>query len=122
MEAKVKLTKGNGDSVDPTQYRSIVGSLQYLVNTRPDIAYAMGVVSRYMEKPTTLQKTSVKQIMRYVKGRIKYGCGFKKGRELEVGLVGYSDSDLAGDLDDRKCTSGVVFFLGGILISWSSQK
>ncbi|XP_062186663.1 uncharacterized mitochondrial protein AtMg00810-like [Phragmites australis] len=123
MEAKLKLTKeGCGSLVDPTEFRSIVGSLRYLVNTRPDIAYAVGIVSRYMEKPTDQHKAAVKQILRYIQGTVRYGCTFRKNSREVLNLLGYSDSDLAGDLDDRKSTSGFVFLLGGNLITWSSQK
>jgi hypothetical protein len=63
----------------------------------------------------------VKQILRYVRGTLNYGCRYKKGNGA-LELIGYSDSDHAGDLDDRISTSGVVFFLSGNLITWSSQK
>ncbi|KAG8648959.1 hypothetical protein MANES_08G054502v8 [Manihot esculenta] len=65
MEPKVKMSKhGNGEpEVDKTLYRSVIGSLRYLVNTRPDIAYSVGVVSRYMEAPTTSHLAAVKQIL-----------------------------------------------------------
>nr|CAE04657.2 OSJNBa0061G20.13 [Oryza sativa Japonica Group] len=123
MEARLKLSKeGTGECVDPTEYRSIVGSLRYLVNTRPDLAYSVGYASRFMEKPTSEHWAAVKHILRYISGTIKTGCWY--GRE-EVGnakLVGFSDSDMAGDLDDRKSTTGVLFRYGGSLISWQSQK
>ncbi|XP_073351834.1 uncharacterized protein [Aegilops tauschii subsp. strangulata] len=123
MEAKLKLSKrSEAPAVDPTDYRSIVGSLRYLVNTRADLAYSVGIVSRYMEHPTTEHLAAVKQILRYVKGTLKYGCKYTRKKEARPPLVGYSDSDMAGDVDDRKSTSGVVFFLGENLISWLSQK
>jgi hypothetical protein len=74
-----------------------------------------------MEKPTTEHLAAVKQVLWYVKGTLDHGCMYKK---IEKGLKvhGYSDSDWAGDIDDRKSTSGMVFYLGCNPISWCSQK
>uniref|UniRef100_A0ACD5XRG8 Uncharacterized protein n=1 Tax=Avena sativa TaxID=4498 RepID=A0ACD5XRG8_AVESA len=122
MEARLKLQKEDGaQKVDATEYRGIIGCLRYLVNTRPDIALAVGVASRFMEAPSTHHWAVVKQILRYVRGTLGYGCRYRKGNG-EPELIGYSDSDLAGDVNDRKSTSGVVFFLGGSIVTWSSQK
>lgn len=123
MENRLKMTKkDNSAAVDATEYRSVVGSLRYLVNTRPDIAYAVGIVSRYMEALTSQHMVAVKHILRYVSGTVGYGCCYKRHGALEPELVGYSDSDLAGDVDDHKSTSGMVFFLGASMITWASQK
>ncbi|KAL8139011.1 hypothetical protein V2J09_005012 [Rumex salicifolius] len=122
MEPRCKLSKEDEEPpVDATIYRSIIGSLRYLVNTRPDLAYFVGVVSRYMEAPTTAHMMAVKQILRYVRGTVDMGCVYRKEQGNED-LVGYSDSDMAGDKDDRKSTSGIVFFLGESPITWVSQK
>lgn len=68
IDPKLVLNKDErGKSVNTTLYRSIIGGLRYLVHTRPDIAYSVGVVSRYMERPTVLHYNAVKQIIRYVK-------------------------------------------------------
>jgi hypothetical protein len=121
MESRLKLSKtSSAPLVDATHYRSIVGSLRYLVNSRPDLAFSVGYVSRFMEAPTTEHLTAVKRILRYVAGTLHYGCFYK--REKEASLVGYSDSDLAGDVDTRKSTSGIFFFLGNNVITWQSQK
>lgn len=93
-----------------------------MINTRPDIAYAVGIVSRFMESPTTQHLAVVKHILRYVSGTLNFGCYYEKKGSLEPKLVGYCDSDLAGDVDDRKSTTGTVFFLGSSLITWLSQK
>lgn len=122
MEPRLKLSKeSKSPPVDVTMYRSIVGSLRYLVHTRPDLAFSVGVVSRYMEKPTTEHMAAVKHVLRYVSGTLNFGCVYMK-REGGLDLIGYSDSDLAGDMSDRKSTTGVMFFLGPNPISWSSQK
>jgi hypothetical protein len=122
MECRLKLIKEDGSKAfDATLYRSIIGSLRYLVNTRPDIAHAVGIVSRFMEKPSENHWAAVKQILRYIQGTKDYGCRYKAGHASPV-LLGYSDSDHAGDAGDRKSTSGQVFFLGNNLVTWSSQK
>jgi hypothetical protein len=122
MECRLKLRKEDGsEEVDKTLYRSVIGSLRYLVNTRPDIAAAVGVASRFMENPSVSHWALVKQICRYVQGTLSFGCIYRKG-EGEPVLLGYSDSDHAGDINDRKSTSGVIFFLGNNIVSWSSQK
>jgi len=123
MEARLKLSKKNeGEVVDPTAYRSIIGSLRYLVNTRPDIAFAVGVVSRYMEAPGKEHWAAVKHILRYLKGTVRFGCKYARNSELKPFLLGFSDSDFAGDVEDRKSTTGVVYFLGKSLVTWASQK
>jgi transposase InsO family protein len=123
MENRLKLTKNDkSPPVDKTKYRSIIGSLRYLVNTRPDIAFAVGIVSRYMEEPRASHWSAVKQILRYLSGTVNYGCMYKKLDSSQLELVGFSDSDLAGDIDDRKSTSGSVFLLGSNLVTWVSQK
>lgn len=122
MEHKLQLDKDEGGKlVDATEYRCIVGSLRYLTHTRPDISYAVGVVSRFMASPTTKHQQAMKHILRYIKGTIDYGLVYiKEGRNSE--LHGFSDSDLAGDVIDRRSTGGMCFYLNQSLISWSSQK
>lgn len=122
MESRLKLSKSSTDpAVDPTEYRRIVGALRYLVNTRPDIAFAVGYVSRFMEKPTTEHLVAVKRVLRYVAGTLDFGCYYQRKKGV-ADLVGYSDSDHAGDVDTRKSTTGVLFFLGSNAVTWQSQK
>ena len=122
MENRLRLSKNDKSLlVDKTKYRSVISSLRYLVNTRPDIAFAVGIVSRFMEDPRARHWAAVKQILRYLAGTVNYGCVYKLGT-TETKLLGYSDSDLAGDVDDRKSTSGSVFLLGNSLVTWVSQK
>ncbi|XP_020249213.1 uncharacterized protein LOC109826599 [Asparagus officinalis] len=107
MEPKLQLGKDvNGTLVNPTEYRRVIGCLRYLTHTRPDLSYSVGLVSRYMERPTTMHHQAVKQILRYVKGTISYGLVYGKGHEVEE-LVGFTDSNVAGDVDDRRSTSGM---------------
>ncbi|XP_074351976.1 secreted RxLR effector protein 161-like [Apium graveolens] len=102
-------------------FRSMVGGLRYLVHTRPDIAYCVGIVSRYMERPTKIHLSAAKRIMRYVKGTIHFGLVYSANSNNNV-LNGFSDSDLGGQLDDRHSTAGMVFYLNESVITWVSQK
>ena len=89
----------NGVQVDETLYKQMVGCLMYLTATRPDLMYVVSLVSRYMSKPTELHILAVKRIMRYLKGTTELGVFYKKGGN--EGLVGYTNSNYAGDLNDR---------------------
>ncbi|KAG6501588.1 hypothetical protein ZIOFF_041471 [Zingiber officinale] len=122
MEPKTQLHKDlEGTPVDATEYRRVIGCLRYLLHTRPDLSYPVGMASRYMEKPTTMHHKVVKQILRYLKGTIHFGLTYIKGPQ-KISIFGYSDSDLAGDLDGRKSTSGMTFYFNESLVSWNSQK
>lgn len=125
MEARLRLSKtGSTPAVDATEYHSLVGSLRYIVNTRPDLAYPVGLVSRFMEAPREEHLPAVKRILRYVAGTkswgVFYAAGSKKG--ARPWLLGYTDSDMAGDVDDRKSTGGMVYFLSDNPIAWQSCK
>ncbi|KAG6470514.1 hypothetical protein ZIOFF_071587 [Zingiber officinale] len=122
MEPKTQLHKDlEGTPIDATEYRRVIGCLRYLLHTRPDLSYSVGMASRYMEKPTSMHHKVVKQILRYLKGTIYFGLAYTKGPQ-EISIFGYSDSDLAGDLDGRKSTSGMAFYFNESLVSWNSQK
>ena len=115
MEARVQLRKaGTTTTVNATNYCSIVGSVCYLVNTRHNLAYSVGYMSRFMEAPKEEHLLAVKRSLRYVVGTRGWGVTYCTGRGKEkLELVGYSDSDMAGDVDDRKSTSEMIYFLSG---------
>jgi hypothetical protein len=118
MEERLKLNRNStAKEVDATQYRHIVGSLRYLVHTRPNLAFAVGYVSRFMQRPTTEHQHAVKRILRYVEGTADYGLHYPRCPGAEH-FIRYSDSDLTGDIDTSKSTNGTLFFLGKGLISW----
>jgi len=117
----MKLSReGNGDFVDSTLFKSLVGSLRYLTITRPDIVYGVGLVSRYMETPKESHWRAAKRILRYIKGTLNLGLCYAYGKTSE--LVGYSDSDCGGDQDERKSTTSYVFYLESTAFSWTSKK
>ncbi|GKV31585.1 hypothetical protein SLEP1_g40262 [Rubroshorea leprosula] len=106
--------------VDPSLYRSLVGNLRYLTCTRPDILYGVGLVSRYMEAPTSTHMKMAKRVLRYIKGTIDYGLTYSFSTNFK--LYGYSDNDWGGDVDDQKSTTGFLFFLGDTAFTWCSKK
>jgi transposase InsO family protein len=123
-EARLWLDKDADEpEVDATEFRQMVGALRYLCNTRPDIAFSVGLISRVMDRPRTSHLAAAKRILRYVKGTMTYGILLpSKCRENEKGLYGFTDADWGGDKTDRKSTAGSVFLLGTGPISWSSKK
>ena len=105
---------------DKGRYQRLVGRLIYLSHTRPDIAYAVSVVSQFMHCPSEEHMDAVYRILKYLKMAPGKGLLFEKKGELEV--VGYTDADWAGDKTDRRSTSGYFTFVGGNLVTWRSKK
>ncbi|KAA0025466.1 Retrovirus-related Pol polyprotein from transposon TNT 1-94 [Cucumis melo var. makuwa] len=121
LDPNVHLTPYDGVPLENVSlYRQLVGSLIYLTVTRPDIAYAVHIVSQFMAAPRTIHFTAVLRILRYVKGTLGHGLQFSSQSSLV--LSGYSDADWAGDPTDRRSTTGYCFYLGDSLISWRSKK
>ena len=99
----VKLTVDLlGKSVDPSLYRSMIGSFLYLTASRPDISYNVGVCARYQVNPKESHLTALKRIIKYVKTTSEFGVWYKK--DTSDVLAGYSDVNWAGNVDDRKST------------------
>jgi histone deacetylase 1/2 len=118
---KLSLTDGSPlGANDITKYRSIVGALQYLTLTRPDISFSVNKVCQYLHAPTTAHWTAAKRILRYVQGTIHVGLTFQ--RSSSSLLSAFSDADWAGCLDDRRSIGGFAIFLGPNLVSWSARK
>jgi hypothetical protein len=104
-------------------YCAAVGHLIWLLHTRPDIAYAFGEVSRYVQNPGPLHFVALKRIFRYLRGTSTYGLYFKKGcTNTSISLEGFSDSDWAGDVDTRRSTSGYLFLVNDCPISFKTKK
>lgn len=115
------LTKDeNGRLVDSTSYKQMVESLMYLLATRPDLAYSVCLIDRYMDIPTKIHLTTAKRILSYLRGTENLGILYKMNDELV--FQGWLDSDYVGDNEDRKITTRYVFKLGSSHISWSLKK
>ncbi|XP_047249970.1 secreted RxLR effector protein 161-like [Capsicum annuum] len=95
-------------------------SLIYLIAVRPDIIHVVGLISKFIENPKELHLLAAKMIFRCLKGIVDFELVNKRGEKTN--LIGFSDSDYAGDMDDRKSTFGYVFMLSSGVVSWSSKK
>ncbi|KAL9994189.1 putative RNA-directed DNA polymerase [Helianthus debilis subsp. tardiflorus] len=121
MIANQKLYMEDGAKLaNKERYQRLVGKLIYLSHTRPDIAYAVGVVSQFMHQPQVSHMEAVWRIVRYLKGTVGHGVLFQPNRHLEV--QAYTDADWAGDKKDRRSTSGYFTLVGGNLVTWRSKK
>ncbi|XP_035551021.1 uncharacterized mitochondrial protein AtMg00810-like [Juglans regia] len=118
MAASLMLSKfDNPNFEDVTLYHSIVGGLQYLSVTRPDISYSVNKVCQFMHSPKAPHWSVVKRILRYLKATINDGLFFASNSSLT--LQAYLDADWGGCPDDRRSTRGFCIYLGQHLISWS---
>ncbi|XP_019168382.1 PREDICTED: uncharacterized protein LOC109164083 [Ipomoea nil] len=105
---------------NPTQYRRLVGALQYLTITRPDLSYAVNRLCQFMHSPTVDHYGLLKRVLRYIKDTLD--CGLRLSPSTSTTIHAFSDSDWAGCPIDRKSTSGYAVFLGSNLVSWLSWK
>lgn len=121
LDCTVSLTLHDAAPHDnPTEYRALLGGLQYLSLTRPDIAFAVNKLSQFMHTPSTSHWQALKRLLRYLAGTLHHGltiAGFP-----DMCLHAFSDSDWAGDKDDFKSTGAYIVYLGRTPISWSSKK
>jgi Reverse transcriptase (RNA-dependent DNA polymerase) len=125
VETPVAINEKLGEFEDqvPTnkeRYQRLVGKLIYLSHTRPDIAYAVTLVSQFMHNPSEDHMNAVIRIIRYLKGSPGKGIQFRKNGRSDI--MGYTDADWAGNIIDRKSTSGYFTFVGGNLVTWRSKK
>jgi hypothetical protein len=121
METKLKLLVDTSlELADATLYRHIIGSLMYLKNTRPDICFVVRTLSQYLVEPRRVHIVAAKHVMRYLKGTLDYGLCYTRDHDFR--LHGYTDSDWAGSVSDRKSTLGCCFSLGSAMTSWQSRK
>ena len=121
MASNLKLlSDASSETVDATMYRQMIGSLMYLMNTRPDICFAVNTLSQYLTDPRSVHLTATKHILRYLKGTIDYGLKYDVNQKIN--LEGYVDSDWVGSAINRKSTLGCCFSMGSGVISWFSRK
>jgi hypothetical protein len=127
LDTNTKLSKSmspksheEAEEMKGVPYQSAVGSLMYaMLGTRPDIGYAVGAVSQFSSDPGRGHWTAVKRILRYLKGTKDYAIEYKGSAG---DLIGYSDADWAGSIDDRRSTTGFNFIMAGGSVSWGSKK
>eukprot|EP00253_Pinus_taeda_P028780 PITA_28780 len=115
-----KLHASDSELVDPTFYRQVIGSLMYLVNTRPDICFAVNMMSQFMCEARKVHWVAAKHILRYLQGTVDYGLDYRQGDGVR--LAGYTEFDWVGCASDRKSTLGCCFGLGSTVVSWFSRK
>jgi hypothetical protein len=119
------ITKARKDEelTDQTRYQELIGSLIWISQrTRPDIQYAVNQLSQHCSAPVVRHWNAAIRIVRYLKGTLEYGITYQGKGIHGIRLQGYSDADYAGNIDDRRSTSGQIFFLGGGPVSWASTK
>uniref|UniRef100_A0A383VEJ4 Integrase catalytic domain-containing protein n=1 Tax=Tetradesmus obliquus TaxID=3088 RepID=A0A383VEJ4_TETOB len=125
MSPGTKLTKDeDSEPLDTSKYpyATLVGALLYLANcTRPDIAYPVGVLARFMANPGMSHWHAAKGVLRYLAGTSTYGLNYSKAGSSST-LIGYTDSDFAGDADTRRSTAGFTFIKGNAAICWQSKR
>ena len=122
MEARLKFVKnGKEDEAIMSQFRSLICSLKYLLNTRLDIKYSVNYLSQFMSKPNSEHMSAAKRILRYIRGTPLFRLRYEKGKK-NYSIQGFSDSDFAGDSDDQKSTTDHVFFIGNSAITWNTMK
>jgi hypothetical protein len=123
LDPNVKLEKNTGNPVDPAQYATAIGSLMYAaIGTRPDIAYAVQLLSQFTANPSTMHWTAVKHVMRYLSSTRDYALVYGGPGNFSTTFTAFSDADWGSDQDDRKSISGNTFLLAGGAISWASKK
>ena len=122
VEEGLKLcVESNQVPVDKGRYQRLVGRLMYLAHTRPDLAYALSIVSQFMHNPGEQHMNAVMRILRYLKSAPGKGILFTKNIDCQS-VEAYTDADWAGAVDDRRSTSGYFTFVGGNLVTWRSKK
>ena len=110
-----KLSAYDGDPHENLEtYRSIVGALQYLTITRPDLSYVVSQVCQFMHSPKTTHWAAIKRILRYLKATFNHGLLYKPG---DARLTTYFDADYAGNPDTQHSTGGLCIYLGKNLVS-----
>ena len=114
---------GEAIPADISWYRSVVGSLMYLcIGTRPDLAFAVGALARFMSAPSEHHAIAAKRVLRYLSGTQDLGLTYNGNRkDLDV-LTGYSDADFSQNINTRKSTTGLCFMINGAAISWTSKR
>ncbi|XP_059277831.1 uncharacterized mitochondrial protein AtMg00810-like [Lycium ferocissimum] len=120
LAQKHELHEPQGSAIDPSDFRSIVGALQYLTLTRPDISHAVNLLCQFMQHPVANHWAGVKRVLRYLAGSTQLGLRMTARSSLNI--VGFSDADWGGCPLTRRSTTGLCVFLGSNCVSWASKK
>lgn len=115
---KLSVSAANSEFADPSEYRQLIGSLMYLVNTRLGICFAVNALNQLMSLPKHVHLVEAKHILRYLRGIVGFGLKYP----LNTPITFYSDADWDGSVKDGKSTSGICFSLGSAVISWACRK
>ncbi|KAJ9542465.1 hypothetical protein OSB04_028971 [Centaurea solstitialis] len=109
MDPETKLSKVEEEpTINATSFQKLVGCLRYLMHTRPDMAYSDGVISQYIQDPRESHGMEIKHVLRYIQATVGFGIKYDKGSSRQ--LIGYSDSSHNVDVDDRRSTTGHIFY------------
>ncbi|XP_059067424.1 secreted RxLR effector protein 161-like [Cryptomeria japonica] len=121
MEQNLKISSNDGEAFkDPTKCRQVVVSLIYLTTTRPDITFAVGIMSRFMHKPCEEHWTIAQRVLKYLQGTQSLIIKYSKVSDFH--LTGYSDCDFDGDKEHGMSTFGYLMTLGSTTVTWRSKK
>ena len=120
VEPNLKLKANPDDVIDREKFQRLVGKLIYLSHTRPDIAFAVSLLSQFMHSPGQIHFDAAYRVLKYLKGSPGQGLMFRKRNNLQVEV--YTDADWAGNTNDRRSISGYCTFVGGNLVTWRSKK
>nr|GFA05548.1 ribonuclease H-like domain, reverse transcriptase, RNA-dependent DNA polymerase [Tanacetum cinerariifolium] len=121
MDPGTRLAKiTEGTMVNSTKYQSLIGCLRYLLHTRPDLSYSIGLLSRFMQEPREQHMKSIRQVLCYVKGTKDYKITYKHNGGNKI--HGYSDSSYGVSTQEGKGTTGIILYYGESPISWSTNK
>ena len=115
-----KLHAFEGELVDPTLYCQLIDALMYLVNSQPDLCFAVTTLSQVMVEPRRVHWIAAKHVLRHLAGIVDYGLDYRRSDGIR--LVGYIDSDWEGSVADQKSTSRCCFSLGSAAVSWFNHK
>jgi hypothetical protein len=117
---KPNETSSDLGDIDPHIYRHMIASLMHLVNIRPDICYAVSVLSQFMSQPRKTHSIAAKHVLRYLRGTISYGLRYASS--LDMRMHGYGNADWAESAVDQQSNYGCCFTLGSAMVSWCSRK
>jgi len=118
VECRVNMSKNDeGDKINSTTFKSLVGSLRYLTCNHPDIFFEVGLVIRFMKTSTMIHFKALKRILQYIKCTVDFGLFYGYSDNFE--LIGYNDYDWAGDMNDKRSTMIFFFYMGVTTFTWS---